>query len=136
MAGKIKKRIATGYDIPGWMVLALGLAAAFILDKRGPPYKWHAAIMWTILALVGVLIFPLKKRRPRLFLIFCATCLVLHVFAMWIIFGRLLPRLILGTLYVVPIAFVESIFLVVIFARLERKLTPEHHKRSGESVEH
>ena len=41
---------------------------------------------------------------------------------MWLIFGELLPRLILGTLYVVPIAFVESIFLVGVFSKLERTL--------------
>ena len=42
-----------------------------------------------------------------------------------VIFGQLLPRLILGTLYVVPLAFIESLFLFVVFLKLERKVT--HH---------
>jgi hypothetical protein len=40
-----------------------------------------------------------------------------------VIFGQLLPRLILGTLYVVPLAFFESLFLFVAFLGLERKVT-------------
>jgi len=45
-----------------------------------------------------------------------------HSLAMWLIFERLLPRLVIGTLYVIPIAFVESIVLIVVFFRLERWL--------------
>src|SRR5580658_5552949 len=112
MPRKPKKRIAAGDDIFGWVGLALALAAAIILDKGSAPHKWHAAIMWTFVALLGALIFGRKKRKSWLFWIFWATCLVLHVLAMWVLFGQLLPRLILGTLYVVPIAFVESILLI------------------------
>jgi hypothetical protein len=80
--------------------------------------------MWTFVALFGLLIFGRKKRTTWLFWIFWAACLVLHVFTMWLIFGQLLPRLILGTLYVVPVAFIESMLLLGLFSRLERKLTP------------
>jgi hypothetical protein len=102
----LKGRIARSDDALGWIGLALVLIAAIILDKGSPPHKWHAAIMWTFVAFFGVLIFGRKKRRSRLFWILWSTCLVFHVFAMWAIFGQLLPRLILGTLYVVPIAFI------------------------------
>jgi hypothetical protein len=130
MPRKLKKRIAASDDIFGWIGLALVLAAAIILDKGSAPHKWHAAIMWTFVALFGALIFGRKKRKSWLFWIFWATCLALHVFAMWVLFGQLLPRLILGTLYVVPIAFVESIFLIGIFSKLERKLAPADHERA------
>jgi hypothetical protein len=118
----LKERIARSDDALGWIGLALTLIAAIILDKGSPPHKWHAAIMWTFVAFFGVLIFGRKKRRSRLFWIFWSTCLVFHVFAMWVTFGQLFPRLILGTLYVVPIAFIESIFLIGIFSRLQRKV--------------
>ena len=39
-------------DAVGWIGIALGLIAAIILDKGSPPHKWHAAIMWTFLALL------------------------------------------------------------------------------------
>jgi hypothetical protein len=109
-------------DAMGWVSIALGLIAAIILDKGSPPHKWHAAIMWTVVAFFGALIWGRQKRNSWLFWVFLAACLVLHIIAMWVIFGQLLPRLILGTLYVVPLAFFESLFLFVAFIRLERKV--------------
>jgi hypothetical protein len=116
-----KKRISLSNDALGWIGLGLVLIAAIILDKGSPPHKWHAAIMWTFCALLGLLIFGREKRTSWLFWIFWVSCLVLHVFAMWLIFGQLLPRLILGALYVVPLAFVESLFLLVVFLKLEHR---------------
>ena len=115
-----KKRIPLSDDTFGWFGLALVVIAAIILDKGSQPHKWHAAIMWTFAALFGLLVFGRNKRTSRLFWLFWATCLVLHIIAMWVIFNQLLPRLILGTLYVVPLAFMESLLLVVGFYKLER----------------
>lgn len=123
MPGRLGKRVASD-DVLGWVGIALVLGAAIVLDKGSAPHKWHAAIMWTFCALFGLLIFGRKKRSSWLFWIFWAVCLSLHVFAMWMIFAQLLPRLILGTLYVVPLAFVEAIFLIGIFSKLERILRP------------
>jgi len=128
MPRKLKERLVASDDLFGWVGLALVLAAVIILDKGSAPHKWHAAIMWTFCALFGVLIFGRKWRGYWLFWIFWITCLALHAFAMWLIFGQLLPRLIVGTLYVVPIAFAESIFLIGIFAKLQRKLAPADPK--------
>ena len=108
-----------------WSAAAVALAAAIILDRGSPPHKWHAAIMWTVVAFYGVVIFSRPKWRTWQFWIFWAVCLVIHVFAMWVIFGQLLPTPVLGTLYVVPLAFLEAIFLMGIFLKLERKL-PQH----------
>jgi len=109
-------------DALGWIGIVLALMAVIVLDKGSPPRKWHAAIMWTLTALFGVLIWGRQKRNSWIFWFYWAACLLLHVVVMWVIFGQLLPRLILGTLYVVPLAFAESLFLFVIFVRLERKL--------------
>jgi phosphoglycerol transferase MdoB-like AlkP superfamily enzyme len=115
-----KKRASLSDDAIGWIGLALGLIAAIVLDKNSPPHKWHAAIMWTFVALLCLLVFGRGKRSSWLFWLFWATCLVLHVVAMWVIFKLLLPRLILGTVYVVPLAYIESLFLLVAFYKLER----------------
>lgn len=117
-----KKRTSLSDDAIGWIGFALVLIATIILDRNGPPHKWHAAISWTFVALFGVLVFGRSKRRSWLFWAFWAICFVLHVAAMWVIFGQILPRLILGTLYVFPLAFVESLFLFVVFLKLERRL--------------
>jgi ABC-type Co2+ transport system permease subunit len=130
MPGRLKQRVASD-DVLGWIGIALVLVAAIVLDKGSAPHKWHAAIMWTFCALFGLVIFGRKKRNSWLFWIFWAACLVLHAFAMWLIFGQLLPRLILGTLYVVPLAFVEAIFLIGIFSKLERMLAPGHSAHSA-----
>jgi hypothetical protein len=122
MARRLKNRIDPTGDALGWTGLALALIAAIVLDKGSPTHKWHAAVMWTFVALFGVLIFGRQKRGSWQFWIFWATCLIFHVFAMWAVFDQLFPRLILGTLYVVPLAFVESILLVGLFFRLERSL--------------
>jgi hypothetical protein len=121
------KRSAVSNDVLGWIAIALGFIAAIVLDKESPPHKWHAAIEWTIVALYGVLIFGRRSWKSWRFWIFWAVCLALHMFAMWLIFGQLFPRLMLGTLYVVLPAFIEAIFLVGMFGRLEHKLVHHRH---------
>jgi len=116
----LKKRAGPSDDALGWIGLALVLIAAIILDKGSAPHKWHAAIVWTFGALFCFLIFARNKWGSWLFWIFWATSLGLHVLAMWAIFAQLLPRLILGTLYVMPLAFVESILLLGVFSKVER----------------
>lgn len=131
MSRILKKGVLGSDDALGWIGIALGLIAIIILDKGSAPHKWHAAVMWTFCAFFGILIFGHKERGSRLFWAFWAAYLVVHVFATWLIFGRILPRLILGTLYVVPIAFVEAIFLVGMFGKLQRELRMA--KRSADS---
>jgi hypothetical protein len=131
MSRKLKKRMSSSDTVIVWSAAVVALVAAIILDKGSAPHKWHAAIMWTGVAFYGLLIFGRRKWTSGPFWIFWVACLVLHGFAMWLIFARLLPRLILGTLYVVPLAFVEAIFLTGIFYRLERKLSPQHHERNS-----
>ena len=130
MSRMTKKNHALSDDALGWVGMALVLVAAIILDKGSPPHKWHAAIIWTFVALFGVLVFGRQKRGSWQFWIFWATCLIFHVFAMWAVFALLFPRLILGTLYVVPLAFVESVFLVGLFFRLERSLEQAPYRGS------
>jgi hypothetical protein len=108
------------------ITVAVALFAAIIFDKYSPPHKWHAAIMWSTVALFGVLVWGREKRDSWVFWMYWTACSLLHIFAMWVIFGHLLPRLILGTLYVVPLAFVESLSLFIVFVRLERKFAQQH----------
>jgi hypothetical protein len=109
-------------DVLSWVVLGLGLVAIFILDSDDAPRKWHAATLWTMIATYGVLLWGREKWRSASFWCFWVTCLILHTLAMWAIFGKLLPGLVLGTLYVIPLAFIESVALAVLYFRLDRKL--------------
>jgi len=78
-------------------------------------------MMWTFVALFGLLVVGKNMCGAWLFWVFWVRCLSLHVVAMWIIFDQLLPRLIPGT-YVVRLAFVESLLLFVMLSKLERKV--------------
>src|SRR5665213_2359239 len=105
-----------------WVGGAVALLAAIILDKGTAPHKWHAAIVWTTGAFGTALVFGRQKWNSWLFWAFWTVCLALHGFAMWLIFKQLLPRLVLGTLYVSPLAVVEGIFLFLAFLSLDNKL--------------
>jgi|SRR5579862_4454434 len=125
---RLKRRSTSNDDLFGWIGLGLVLVASLVLDKADAPRKWHAAIMWTFVALFGVLIFGRQKRSSWLFWIFWTACLIMHVLAMWLIFGKLFPRLVLGTLYVVPVAFIEAIIIVVIFLKVDSRIAASDHK--------
>lgn len=121
----VKKKEGSGDDLLGWIGVTLALIAAFVLDKGSAPHKWHAAIIWTFVASFGLLIFGREKRSSFWFWAFWAACFILHALAMWLLFGRLLPRLVLGTLYVIPIAMLEAILLTGIYSRLEHNFGVE-----------
>jgi hypothetical protein len=117
-------------DVFGWIAVVLLVAAAIILDRGAPLHKWHAALVWTISTFLGIIIFVREYRGSSVFWIFWAVCLLVHVFAMWALFSVLLPRLIIGTVYTFPLAFVESVILCLVFLRLKRRLrTSDAHLR-------
>jgi len=122
MSQILKGRAGPIENVLSWLTAGVALVAAIILDRNSAPHKWHAAIMWTVLAFFGVLLWGREKWRAVSFWIFWAVCLVLHIVAMWAIFGAVLPRLALGTIYVIPIAFIESVLLAALFFIIERKV--------------
>ncbi len=126
----LREKVRVNDDALGWIGIGVVLVAAFILDRNGPPHRWHAAIVWTISTFFGLLVFGRRKRTSLLFWLFWIACLALHTFGMWLFFTKLLPRLILGTLYVIPVAVLEAILLTGIFYRLERMLSPQNPVQS------
>ena len=104
------------------ITVALAVIAAFILDKDSAPHRWHPAVAWTAVTFFTLVLWCREKWRALSFWLFWLASLFLQAGAMWLIFGRVLVRLSLGTLFVMPIAFVESIFLALVFLRLERRL--------------
>jgi hypothetical protein len=130
MPKKSKQRIPLSDNVVGWIGVAAVLAALFILDKPDHPHKWHAAIVWTASAFSVVALFGRTRWRSWRFWMLCAVFLVLHVFTMWVIFAKVFPNLVLGTLYVVPPAFVEGILLLGVVVRIERRLSPMRRSKS------
>jgi FtsH-binding integral membrane protein len=114
-----KKKTEFSDDALGWIFTGLALVAAILLDKNSEPHnRWHAAIVWTVTAFLGLVVwFRLITRRKRrsllAFWVFWLACLVVHVYAMRAIFGWLLPRLMIGTLFVGPIDRLKSSLSIV-----------------------
>jgi hypothetical protein len=61
------KRILSSDNALSWICVGLALLAAIILDEDGLPNRQHAAIVWTVVALFGVLAFDRKKRNSGRF---------------------------------------------------------------------
>ncbi len=71
------------------------------------------------------LLFVAISRAGNLwrFWLLWASLLLLHVFVMWWIFDKILPaNHMWGTMYVIPLGFVEAILLVGLIVRIERML--------------
>ena len=122
MSRKSGRQIAVSDNAIGWIAVAAGLTAAFILDTKEQPQKWHAAIVWTVTAVMGVLLLGRGRWKSWRFWLSLAFCLALHLYAMWLIFAKAFASLRIGTLYVIPIGFAESIFFLVIILKMERIL--------------
>src|SRR5581483_6860996 len=106
-----------------WIGVILGLTAIMVFDKRGMPQKWHAAVMWTLCTFGPFLVISRRRWRFWNFWTAWAICLGFHVCAMCVIFARIFARIeVLGMLYVVPLGFLEFIFLLPIIPKVERKL--------------
>jgi len=118
-------------NVLSWIAVVFALVAAIILDENGTTNKWHAAIIWTVVTFYTVLILGRRKWKSWRFWVLYAFFVVAHTFTMWVLFAMLLPRLLLGILYVFPPAFVESILIVGLISKVETKIGSISFRRSS-----
>jgi len=128
---RLKQRYALNEN---WIVALLALAAlvtAMIMDSRGLPQKWHAAILWTVTTF-GALVLLLRRKWALIpFWGALAICFLMHLLLMWVIFSQLLAESKkVGMLYAVPFAFIETLFLQLLLPALERQLFGVSKKES------
>jgi hypothetical protein len=113
-----KKHAAISDNAIEWIVVGLGLAALIVFGQYGMPQKWHAAIMWTVVAFGPPTATPRKRWSSPSFWGLWTLYFVLHLLTMWVVFEYLLAKVrVLGTLYVVPFAAVEALVLLVLFSK-------------------
>jgi len=110
-----------------WTTFAAACVALAILDTRGPVGKWHAALSWTLGVAVGMELWPRQRLASFLFWMLWLVFLAAHIFAMWLLFGVLLPRLRLGTLFVFLPSVFEGFFLGAVIWSLSRKFDRNAH---------
>jgi hypothetical protein len=109
-------------DQLSWLSLVLAFVAMIVLDRHGSTHRWHAAIVWTNSALYGVAILGRRWWTSGLFWAFWIAALGFHVAIMWLLFGLVLPRLLLGTLYVIPLAVLEAFALFAAYLNIAGKV--------------
>jgi hypothetical protein len=126
-----KRRSSIRENLGILAIAVVGLAIATLMDHTGMPQKWHAAVVGTAVPF-GVVIMSLRGRWSKwTFWEALTGCLLIHIFAIWIVFEYLLANVqYLGTLYWSPIAFVEVFVLLVAVKRVEEKLTGKREKYS------
>ncbi|HEY1984947.1 MAG TPA: hypothetical protein VGG85_06035 [Terracidiphilus sp.] len=119
---KAKKQTVVSDDTVSWIGVALALAAAILFDRYGMPQKWHAAIMWTVVAFGPPTVTRRKRWGSPSFWGLWTLFLALHLLIMGVVFYYLLAKVrVLGTLYVVPFATVEAFVLLVLFSRKQAR---------------
>jgi membrane-associated HD superfamily phosphohydrolase len=129
MHGKVKTS-DTGETLIIWAVSIAALLAAILMDRSGMAPRWHAAIVATVVAFLGVaLVFRRKWRFPHFWLVLC-LCFMLHVVLCLYVFGQLLGEIgNIGFLWGVPLGFLEGIVLLGLVPAVERSLTPKRRGR-------
>ena len=133
-----------------WIGGAAAVAAAIVLDNRGLPQKWHAAIMWTFTTFllylllsrhgrfIGIRVDYAHRKQSRngwlrwRFWGISIVAMALHVSFIYLLFAIVLARVrVLGMIYVYPLGFVEGVVLTGLVARIERAITPWLHDKSA-----
>ena len=72
-------------------------------------------MVWTIIAIGSLALWGTLSRRSWRFWLFSCAALAAHVAAMWYLFGVLLPKALIGTLWVSGLGLVEGFFLYILF---------------------
>lgn len=120
------KRFLSRDNVAAAVVAVLALILAIIMDGRGMPQKWHAAIMLILLP-PAMTIMGYRLWWARLsFWISLTICLVVHTLAVWVFFQYALGNVRIGTLFVIPFALVEAVILIIAVKKVSDKLTGEH----------
>jgi uncharacterized membrane protein len=106
-------------DAIPWIGASAALAAAIILDSPSHPHRWHPAIMWTVCTFTCAFLFGRDRWTSIGFWLLSAAALGVHLFAMWALFGRIIPAtFVLGAMSVAPIGFIEGILILGLIGTL------------------
>jgi hypothetical protein len=129
----MKKPNEISEDAISWMVMGLVLIAAIIFDRRGMPQRWHAAIMWTVVAFGPVTMTRRKRWGSASFWGKWTIYLSLHMLLMRVVFAYLLANVkVVGTLYAVPFGAIETFVLLALLSKrqVRHRLPPNASARS------
>jgi hypothetical protein len=125
MTRRAKRRPRLKDDVVGWVGVLITIVALYVIDNPSEPHKWHPAIVWSCTAFSTIALFGRTQWQSWRFWALFMVFLLLHVFAMWWVFDKIVPAgHVWGTLFVVPIAFVEGILVLGQIVRFENMLDP------------
>lgn len=118
-----KRRIFTSDNLILVIAGLIGLFVVVLQFRLGLPQKWHAADTWTLVPFSVVIMVFRRYWSSWRFWGALLICLGLHLILMWEIFDRLLADVTwLGTIYVLPFEFIEVFVLIIVIAKIMKKL--------------
>lgn len=131
-----RKRLLRRENLALLIGVAIALALATFMDRRGMPHKWHTAILGTVVPFgVVIVTFPLRWKRWS-FWAALAICLAVHTILIWIFFQYVLSNVrTFGLLLWFPVPFVEMFVLFVAVKRVEEKIMGKN-KPWGDFIDH
>ena len=133
MSKPARMRTSTWENIIFVIAAAIALMVAVIMDKKGMPQKWHAAIVGDILPFAVVIMNFRRWWSRGVFWAFLGMGFVAHTAAIWATFQYALAfTQILGIIVWVPIAFLDTLVLYVVVKKVVERFTV---KAGGAEVE-
>jgi hypothetical protein len=119
----VKRRVITRDNLVLVVAGLIAICAVIMEGRLGLPQRWHAATTWTIVPFAFVAMIYHKYWISWRFWTAWTVCLAVHLLGMWLIFSRLLVKVQwMGTMYVMPLEFLEGLALVIPVGLLMRKL--------------
>ena len=114
------------------LTISIGLAAALIVFVVGAPDRWLAAIFITVGTFAGMISYFRSRWSSKLFWKIMAGALVIHLSAIWLVFGVLLRnQRDVGLMICVPPIFLEAFLIYHAVLYWERQADASHSERSA-----
>jgi hypothetical protein len=118
-----KLRSSTSDNIIFLIASVFAIATAEMMDQRGMPQKWHAAIVGTLLPFAIVIMNYRRWWLRWFFWASLAICFFIHIIFISIFFQYAIANVqSLGILAWTPIAFVETFVVIVAVKKLAEKI--------------
>jgi hypothetical protein len=101
----------------------LAVGSAILMSHFGMSQKWHAAACWTLVSFAIVVSMYRRYWSSWRFWTALTICLLIHLIIVWEVFAQVLDgEKKMGTMYVIPFEYLESLALLIAVALLMRTL--------------
>ena len=123
MHGTVKRGVRNS----DWLIMCasvlLAVGSAILMSHFGMSQKWHAAACWTLVSFAVVVSMYRRYWSSWRFWAALTVCLFIYLAVIWMVFEKVLAGVKkMGTMYVIPFEYLESLVLLIAVALLMRTL--------------